>query len=161
MLPQWEYSVLEMYWDDIMTREKEIVELFTKILETITFTIEDLEFKDYQMGRGIFIVNYIGNHDSCSLKDIYDNTRFPASTASRRVDELVKAGFVKRTRSSEDRRAIVIQLTDDGLAVFKLFKDHRVKAMQRVLKSFSDIELTNFVGILRHLVEQEEDIFAF
>ncbi len=152
---------MESYWDDSMTKEKEIVELFTKILETITFTIEDLEFKDYQMGRGIFIVNYIGNHDSCSLKDIYDNTRFPASTASRRVDELVKAGFVKRTRSSEDRRAIILQLTDDGMTVFKLFKDHRMKVMQRVLKSFTEKEISTFTRVLRHLVEQDENIFSF
>ncbi|MCK4565756.1 MAG: MarR family transcriptional regulator [Candidatus Thorarchaeota archaeon] len=142
-----------------MTKETEIVGLFTKILETITFTIEEIEFKDYQMGRGIFIIDFIGRNDSCSLKDIYENTRFPASTASRRVDELVRAGFVKRSRSPEDRREIVLQLTDDGTVVSKLFRDHRIKSMKRFLKSFSSEEVANFVRVLHHLVEHSEEIF--
>lgn len=142
-----------------MTKESEIVGLFTKILESITFTIEELEFKDYQIGRGIFIIDYIGLNDSCRLKDIYDNTRFPASTASRRVDELVKTGFVKRGRSPEDRREIVLQLTDDGKVVFKLFRDHRTKSIQQFLKSFSPKEVENFTKVLRHLVEHHEEIF--
>ena len=143
-----------------MTNEEEIIELFTKILETVTFTIEDLKIGEYQIGRGIFIIDYVGQHDSCSLKDIYDNTRFPASTASRRVDELVKAGFIERSRSPEDRREIVLRLTNNGKAIFKVFRVHREKSLKRFLKSVPEKEITNFVKILRLLVESEKDIFT-
>jgi DNA-binding MarR family transcriptional regulator len=143
-----------------MTNETEIIELFTKILETITFTIEDLKVDEYQIGRGIFIIDYVGRHDSCSLKDIYDNTRFPASTASRRVDELVKVGYIERTRSPEDRREIVLRLTNNGKAIFKIFRDHREKSLKRFLKSIAEEEVSSFVKILRLLVESNEEIFT-
>ncbi len=143
-----------------MTSEKEIVDLFTTILETVTFTIEDLKFNEYPVGRGIFIIDFVGENDRCSLKDIYDNTRFPASTASRRVDDLVKAGFIKRTRSPEDRREIVLRLTETGIVLYKLFREHRVKSLKRFLKSFSKNEVSTFVRILRLLIEKNEEIFT-
>lgn len=143
-----------------MTNETEIIELFTKILETITFTIEDLKVNGYQIGRGIFIMDYVGQHDSCSLKDISENTRFPASTASRRVDELVDVGYIERTRSPEDRREIVLRLTNNGKAIFKLFRDHREKSLKRFLKTVPEEEVSSFVKILRLLVESKEEIFT-
>ena len=143
-----------------MTNETEIIELFTKILETITFTIEDLKVNEYQIGRGIFIIDYVGRHDSCSLKDIYDNTRFPASTASRRVDELVKEGFIERTRSPEDRREIVLRLTNNGKAIFRIFRVHREKSLKRFLKAVPEEEVSSFVKILRLLVESNDEIFT-
>ena len=143
-----------------MKIETEIVDLFTKILETVTFTIEDLKFNEYQVGRGIFIIDFVGENDRCSLKDIYDNTKFPASTASRRVDELVKAGFIERTRSPEDRREIVLRLTETGTVLYKLFRYHRVRTLKRFLKSFSEKEISSFVKVLRLLVEKNEEIFT-
>ncbi|MFW9977162.1 MAG: MarR family winged helix-turn-helix transcriptional regulator [Candidatus Thorarchaeota archaeon] len=143
-----------------MSNIEEIVELFTKILESVTFAIEELEFNQHQVGRGIFIIDYIGNNEPCNLKDIYENTKFPPSTASRRVDELVKAGFIERARSEEDRREIILQLTEDGLTVFRIFRDHRIKSLKQFLKSFDSNEVENFTRILRHLVDNHEDIFV-
>ncbi len=143
-----------------MSNTVEIVELFTKILESITFTIEELEFNNYQIGRGIFIIDYIGNNEPCNLKDIYEHTKFPPSTASRRVDELVKVGFIERTRSEEDRREIILRLSEDGHTVFKIFRDHRIKSLKQFLKSFDSNEVENFTRVLRHLVDNHEDIFV-
>ncbi len=142
-----------------MSTTDEIVDLFTKILESIAFAIEELKFNSYQMGRGIFIVDYVGKHEPCNLKDIYENTKFPPSTASRRVDELVKADFIKRIRSDEDRREILLTLTEKGNMAFKLFREHRMKSLKQFLKSFKPDEIENFTSILRHLVENHEEIF--
>ncbi len=142
-----------------MEIEMEVVDLFTKILEQITFTIEDLSIDGYQMGRSIFIIHFIGMHKDCSLKDIYDNTKFPASTSSRRVDELVKEEFVERRRSDEDRREIVLQLTPKGNKAFNLFRDHRIKVMKQFLQTFTKNEVQGFVKVLRKLVEMNEELF--
>ena len=142
-----------------MSIEKEIVALLTEITELVAFAIEDIEFDDLVIGRGIFIIDYIGNHDRCNLKDIIANTRFPTSTSSRRVDELVKGGFVQRTTPSNDRRQITLQLTEKGELVFKLFREHKQRALKRILSSFSEKEVATFASVLRHLVEHKSEIF--
>ena len=40
----WKYFTVEVIGIDAMTDEAEIVDLFTKIIESVTFTIEDLKF---------------------------------------------------------------------------------------------------------------------
>ena len=142
-----------------MSLEKEIVALLTEITELVAFTIEDIEFDDCAIGRGIFIIDYVGNHDGCNLKDIISNTRFPTSTSSRRVDELVRGGFLQRTTSSDDRRQIALRLTEKGELVFKLFRDHKQRALKRILSTFSEKEVTTFASVLRHLVEHKSEIF--
>jgi DNA-binding MarR family transcriptional regulator len=142
-----------------MTLEREVNELFTTILESITFAIESFEVEGYQMGRGVFIIDYVGKHPVCNLKDIYENTRFPASTASRRVDELVKHGFIVRNRSSEDRREIILELSEKGKVVYKVFRDHRMKSLRKFLKLFTKKEIESFVKILSHLVDHKDEIF--
>ncbi|MFW9843658.1 MAG: MarR family winged helix-turn-helix transcriptional regulator [Candidatus Thorarchaeota archaeon] len=144
-----------------MKQEEEIVEIFTKILEMITFSIENLEFNGKQIGRSIFIIDYIGKNEPCSLKQIHENTQFPASTTSRRVDDLVKIGLINRIRSPDDRRGIVISLTEDGHLVHNMFRVHRIKSMKNFIKAFSEKEITVFTKVLRHLVENHGEIFAF
>lgn len=85
---------------------------------------------------------------------------FPSSTASRRVNELVKAGYIERTRSPEDRREIVLCLANNGKAIFKISRDHREKSLKRFLKTIPEEEVSNFVKILRLLVESNEEIFT-
>ncbi|TFH05464.1 MAG: MarR family transcriptional regulator [Candidatus Thorarchaeota archaeon] len=144
----------------MVKHEEEIVEIFTKILEMMTFSVENLEFNGKQIGRSIFIINYVGKNEPCSLTNIYENTQFPASTASRRVDDLVKAGLIDRVQSTDDRRGIRVTLTEEGKLVHKLFKEHRIKSMKNFIKGFSEEEITIFSKVLHHLVENHEDIFV-
>ena len=143
----------------LVKQEEEIVEIFTKILEMMTFSIENIEFNGKQLGRNIFIINYVGKNEPCSLKDIYENIQFPASTASRRVDDLVKIGLIDRVQSLDDRRGIRVTLTEEGILVYKLFRTHRIKSKKNFIKAFSEKEISIFSKILRNLVENHEDIF--
>ena len=144
----------------LVTQEEEIVEIFTKILEIITFSIENIEFNRKQIGRSIFIINYVGKNGPSSLKDIYENTKFPASTASRRLDDLVNAGLIDRVQSIDDRRGIRVTLTEEGRLIYSQFRTHRIKSMKNFIRGFSEEEIRIFSKVLHHLVENHEDIIV-
>ncbi|MGY5881012.1 MAG: winged helix DNA-binding protein [Candidatus Thorarchaeota archaeon] len=144
----------------MVKQEEEIVESFTKILELVTFSIESLEFNGKHIGRSIFIINYVGMNEPCNLKDIHANTQFPASTTSRRVDDLVKIGLIDRVQSVGDRRGIRVTLTEEGQLVYRLFRAHRIKSMRNFMKAYSEKEISIFSKVLRNLVENHEDIFV-
>lgn len=65
-----------------------------------------------------FIVVEIGRHPGICLKDLAQLLKIDKSGVSRSVEELVQKGYVVREPSKEDRRAVVLNLTDAGTARF-------------------------------------------
>ena len=60
------------------------------------------------------ILRVLSIKENLSLQDLTKELHVGKSTVSSTVDRLVKAGLVKREQSSQDRRAIVLNLTDLG-----------------------------------------------
>lgn len=56
-------------------------------------------------------------------------SRSPTTTALRRIDDLQGAGLIERIPDQEDRRRIVVKLTDAGRSRMKEFTDRQLKRM--------------------------------
>ena len=66
-----------------------------------------------------FLIVEIGRKPGISVKELSGILRLDKSGISRGVEELVQKGFVNREPSSEDRRCVVLSLTDKGQARFE------------------------------------------
>jgi len=55
----------------------------------------------------------------CRMKDLSQLTALTQSALSRVVDRLEKAGLVHRSACSEDRRALIVGLTEAGAALHR------------------------------------------
>ena len=72
-----------------------------------------------------------------------------ASGLSRRVDRLERAGWVRRERSSEDRRSIETTLTREGEELFGRLSDfHLAGVRRRFAEQFSTEELETLATLL-------------
>ncbi len=78
---------------------------------------------------------------------------FPARAAiSRALETLIERGWVKRTRSKEDRRQYVLELSAAGQRMRKHVEDARSRAAERVVSLLDEEDLDAFEKVVRKLV---------
>ncbi len=75
-----------------------------------------------------FVLVEIGRNANISVKELAHILKLDKSGISRTVEELVQKGFVERQPSKEDRRYVVLNLTEKGTERFnKIEKDMNQK----------------------------------
>jgi DNA-binding MarR family transcriptional regulator len=70
------------------------------------------------------------------------------STITRQVQALERAGLVHRRADDVDRRASILDLTDEGGVVLRHTRSYRRSRLEAVLSHWSDEERTQFGGLL-------------
>lgn len=70
----------------------------------------DIGFNEFEV---LDLVSEIGT-DECRMKKLADHTPLTQSALSRIVDRLEKAGLITRNACADDRRALVVGLTEQG-----------------------------------------------
>ncbi|HTZ87688.1 MAG TPA: MarR family transcriptional regulator [Solirubrobacteraceae bacterium] len=108
---------------------------------------EDLTLAQYYVVRGL---QREGPMALCALAEL---AGVAAPTATRFVDGLERAGVVRRERSREDRRTVVISLTATGQERLKR-KERQLARRRRLLYERLDpAERAQSERLLRHLAE--------
>jgi putative acetyltransferase len=75
-----------------------------------------------------FLVVEIGRNPGICVKELAKLLKMDKSAVSRSVEELVQKGYVLREPSTRDRRCVVLNLTDEGMARFNTIeKDMNMK----------------------------------
>jgi putative acetyltransferase len=75
-----------------------------------------------------FLVVEIGRQPGICVKELAELLKMDKSAVSRSVEELVQKGYVLREPSKRDRRCVVLNLTDEGMARFNTIeKDMNMK----------------------------------
>lgn len=70
------------------------------------------------------------------------------STITRQVQALEKAGLAERSTDAADRRASILQLTDEGQVVLKQTREYRRQRLDEVLSGWSDKDRKEFGRLL-------------
>ncbi len=68
-------------------------------------------------GRQLAVLQFIRDHGPATVTEIQDYLYTSASTASTLITQLEDAGHVERTRSEDDNRVVIIDLTASGRAL--------------------------------------------
>jgi DNA-binding MarR family transcriptional regulator len=91
--------------------------------------------------------------EPCTMSELADLSVVDRTTMTRVVDQLVARGLAGRTTPSEDRRQVLISLTDDGREVYGL-----------ALKIVADINKTALAGVsdqvIRDFARVEQSILT-
>ena len=72
------------------------------------------------------------------------------------IDKLEKLGYVRRERSSEDRRIIKIQITSKGKDEYMRVEELHIKFIENTLRDFNDEEKYNMIRFLKKIQENVE-----
>ncbi len=71
---------------------------------------------------------------------------------TRMVDRLEKKGFLHRVRSTEDRRIVRLELTEQGKAILPELRACTLAVMNRLLRNFTKSEVRQFENFLEKMV---------
>jgi DNA-binding MarR family transcriptional regulator len=101
----------------------------------------------------------ICNMEHCSAKTIRESIIIDEGYLSRILDQFVKRGLIRKTRSPEDRRSWTILPTEKGRKEFASLNDNSNHLIARMIESLSEKErsdLLNHMNGIRAILEKTE-----
>ncbi len=122
---------------------------FEKILKTKGID----EFNGAQ-GRILYI---LWNNNNLSIKQISKFTKLAKTTLTAMLERMELQGLIKRTISKEDKREIIVSLTDKAKELKENYLDVS-KQMEKIFyKNFTDKQIENFENTLKKIIENLEE----
>ena len=97
-------------------------------------------------------LDLLAERDGRRMSELAEALRVDASTATRAVDRLAADGLVAREMASDDRRAVVVRLTDEGRTRHRALADRRRRVLERIVGEFDDAELLQLAELLERMV---------
>ena len=94
---------------------------------------------------------------SLPLSKISERIRRSPGNMTMVVDNLEKEGLVERHRSQEDRRVILLQLTDLGREKIETARKQHQKTVERMLNIYSEAELQDLYDLLVRLQPKPDE----
>ena len=112
-----------------MTAWRTYIETYSDLIAAIEHDLaeQDLTLGDYQ----VFVYLSEAPNRSMRMCDLADRLQLSPSGLTRRLDGLVKAGFVTREPSIDDRRVMLATLTPAGFAALEKAAPGHVASVRR------------------------------
>jgi DNA-binding MarR family transcriptional regulator len=79
---------------------------------------------------------------------------------TRMLDRLEAKGLIRRTRSSQDRRLMNLELTDHGRAAYPRMREISMSIANHFLHGFSKAEARALEGFLDRMLENAQGVSA-
>ena len=80
-------------------------------------------------------------------------TKMPKQQMTKMADRLVEHGFVTRYADPDDRRIVMIRLTDKAKEYIDYFLEHDASCFRPLLEQMTARDLEEFGNALGHLIE--------
>ena len=114
---------------------------------------------DFLVSRSItqtqfLVLVAIHSRGTCPMNILADSMQVSMPTMSGIVDRLVKAGYLDRLEDSQDRRQVVIKLTNKGKKMIEQFQGAVGERWQEVLQVLSKQELAAFHAVVMKLTDK-------
>jgi len=138
--------------------EEQLIEIFTTFIERFTQGMEAFEYNGKQIGTGIFLLNYVGKHPNCSMSEIIEFLKLIPSAATRRIDKLVNFGLITRSNDEKDRRIVNLNLSEEGIELYKNFFKRRLFAIEMMKKVVDPNDFKTFFKVLKIGLELDSKI---
>ena len=102
---------------------------------------------------------FISNHGTTNFKKLAAALKVTPANLTGVIDRLVDQGLVSRTENPEDRRMMLLKLTEKGEALVTELRERRVSYLSKALRGLTPEELTVItrgLDLLARAVEAEE-----
>lgn len=138
-------------------------EVLVRLFRNIN-TIEENAIKQsrYQnmTANDMHVIEAIGMGNPKNMTSVARSLMVTTGTLTISVNSLVKKGFVERTRSEEDRRVVLISLTEKGKEAFRShqkFHDNMVEAITAELSTEEQEVLQKALSRLNRFFREEQE----
>lgn len=93
-----------------------------------------------------------------SAADLCKVISYDAGAMTRMLDRLEAKGLVRRTRSSQDRRLMNLELTEEGRAAYPRMREISMNIANRFLRGFTKAEARQLEGFLNRMLENAQGV---
>lgn len=87
-----------------------------------------------------------------SPSQLCQSISYDPGAMTRMIDRLEAKGVIRRVRHPQDRRALTLELTDEGKAVFPKLRLSVIRVMNRFLKGFTKTEARQLESLLQRVL---------
>ena len=116
-----------------------LVELFHDIMDIEEKAIITDSFKDIT-NNDMHVIEAIGTEEAKNMTTVAKLLSVTTGTLTISMNSLVKKGYVQRVRSEEDRRVVLVSLTEKGKSAFAHHKRFHDEMIRQVLKGLDGEE---------------------
>mgnify|MGYP000527397500 FL=1 len=127
-----------------------LVKLFQEVLEIESKALITSEFKDISV-NDMHIIEAIGEKEPKNMSSVAKIMSVTVGTLTIAINSLVKKGYVHRERSEEDRRVVLISLTEKGRKANAHHMKFHDGMIQAVLKDLDEEQQKILVKSLLNL----------
>lgn len=121
----------------------------TELIAAIDRELEPLGITAAQYSIMAHIAHQLADSPASLCKGI----AYDPGAMTRMIDRLEAKKFIRRVRSPHDRRAITLQLTDDGKAIVPKMRTQVVAVLNRMLGGFTQSEARQFENFLQRMID--------
>lgn len=127
-----------------------LVDLFHNILEIEQVVLKREPFGDLSINE-VHTIAAIGERGKGTMSQISSDLGITIGTLTVSVNNLLRKGYVVRHRSSEDRRIVLISLTEKGNVAFRMHRKFHYDLVNRAIKGISEEEKKILLRSLNNL----------
>lgn len=120
-----------------------LVSLFDEIIELEERVLIKGEFKDISK-NDMHIIDAIGSEETKNMSALAKKIKVTVGTLTIAINNLVKKGYVSRSRSKKDKRVVLISLSEKGERAFRRHKNFHERMVDSVIDGLDE----NQVGVL-------------
>ena len=95
-----------------------------------------------------------------SASDLCKVISYDAGAMTRMLDRLEAKGLIRRTRSSQDRRLLNLELTEEGRAAYPRMREIAMNVANRFLRGFTKAEARQLESLLNRMLENAQELPA-
>lgn len=134
---------------------KILVSLFNDVINFEQKRIITEEFKDIST-KDMHIIEAIGLDSAKNMSSIAAKMRVTVGTLTIAINNLVKKGYVIRSRGQKDRRVVFISLSEKGKEAYSHHQKFHDEMTKAILKRMDDEEIQVLVKALGNVMEYFE-----
>lgn len=106
----------------------------------------------------VFMLHFIRKEQRCSVKKLAEKMEVASSAITVMLDRLENHGFVTRARTKEDRRVVMIELTEAGAEKLNFVMKERKKILSECFTQMESNELEPFINSLEKLASIAQNL---
>lgn len=127
-----------------------LVNLFSNVMDTEAKAIITEEFKDIT-NNDMHIIEAINIEEPRKMSDIAGRLNVTVGTLTTNMNSLEKKGYIIRERSTEDKRVVLVTLTEKGRKAFFHHRDFHKKMIRTIVKDLNEDEMKVLIRCMQKL----------
>lgn len=119
-----------------------------KMNDFIKIKLKEVENYDLVPSYGALLSLLYKNDGKVQINTIYNTLLKQKTTITEMINRLVKLGYIKKEKCTEDRRVTYVVLTEKSLAFKDDFQNISKELLDQTLKGFTEEEKVEFVRLI-------------